>query len=376
MRIALISSSFLPAVGGAELVVHNLAMEWGRQGHEVCVFNWSSDRPAHPDASYGVQKFALLRSAPRFGYHRFPWGRYTSASLSRLLNAFAPDFISAHMGYPTAYYVEHLLPQRPYVVTCHGSDLTHFDWGFRQKYDIDAILRNTLEHSAGAIAISSFARGLMEELGVSPGKIRDIPNGVDLRRFGRKSDFDVRNHFDLSPRIPLILSVGREHAQKDYATGIRAFARVAAEEADVHYLILGSGTGAHGELARELGIGERVTLCEGLQGDELVAAYQQATLFFSPSIWEMMPLVVLEAMATGRPSVVTNVSGSQDLVTSGENGFVVEPRDDEAMATRLLQLLRDAKLCEEFTKAMLQRAEDHSWDRISRLYLQAASAGS
>jgi glycosyltransferase involved in cell wall biosynthesis len=371
MRIALVSPSFLPSTGGAEFVVHNLALEWGKQGHEVRVFNWSTADATHPEANYSVSQFKLLRGAARFGYHQFPWGAYTRRTIRQQLNDFGPDCISAHMAYPTGYYLEGLMPECPHVITCHGGDLTKFDWGFRQKYAIDSILRTALENCKGAIAISSFARGLMEELGVSSHRIFDIPNGVDLGRFQKSVDFDLRGHFGIPQEKKVILSVGREHPQKAYESGIRAFSEVASVRKDVQYLLVGKGTSSHSELCEELGIGDRVILCDGLYGEDLVGAYHEADIFFSPSIWEMMPLVVLEAMAAGRPAVVTNVSGSQDLVVSGENGLVVEPGDVQGMAESLLALLSSDGLRDSFSQAMVECSEAYSWDRISRRYLDA-----
>jgi glycosyltransferase involved in cell wall biosynthesis len=330
-----------------------------------------TDEASHGEATYSVARFGLLRGAPRFGYHRFPWGWYTRHDIARQLRDFDPDFISAHMAYPTGYYLDGLVPQRPHVITCHGGDLTSFPWGFRQKFDIDAILRSALNASSGAIAISSVARTLMEELGVRSDRIRDIPNGVDLERFRSRVEFDLKNHLELDEGKRIVLSVGREHQQKAYATGLRAFARVAARDARAHYLLVGRGNGVHSELCDELGIRDRVTLCEGLYGDQLVAAYQQAELFFSPSIWEMMPLVVLEAMASGCPAVVTNISGSQDLVLHEENGLVVESDDIQGMADSVLRLLADRELRRSFSQAMLDRSEQYSWAQVSRRYLDS-----
>ena len=372
MKIALLSPSFLPTVGGMEFVAHSLAMEWGKQGHEVLVLNWITDEATHPDASYAVARFDLLRGAPRFGYHRFPFSGYTRRSIEKILKRFEPDFISAHMGYPTAHWLASTRPKRNYVVTCHGRDITLLDWGDRRQYGIDDELRDGLDRSIGAIAISTHARKMMEDLGVDPGVIKDIPNGVDLERFQKAVNFDFRKELGLGPDVRIVLSVGREHAQKAYATGIRAFAEVASAESNVHYVIVGKNTDSHQALVDELGLGDRVLFSEVLQGDSMVGAYQQADIFFSPSIWEMMPLVVLESMATGLPAVVTNVSGSQDLVLNGETGFIVEPGETSAMAEAIVRLLRDRAMGESFRQSVLQRVNDFSWDAVSRRYLELA----
>jgi len=355
-----------------EFVVHSLAVEWGKQGHEVLVVNWSSDQATHPDANYSVSKFDLLRGAPRFGYHRFPFSGYTRRAIERILNDFNPDFISAHMAYPTAHWLARMHPRRRYVVTCHGGDITLFDWGFRKRYGIDRELREALNRSTGAIAISTHAHRMMDDLGVDPGVIKDITNGVDLDRFRRTADFSLRKELGLDPSALVVLSVGRDHPQKAYAAGIRAFAKVCREVKDAYYVIVGKDASAHGDLAESLGLSERILFPGTMEGDSMVGTYQQANVFFSPSIWEMMPLVVLEAMAAGLPAVVTNISGSQDLVLEGETGFIVEPGDEDSMATRLLELLKDEALRDSFSQSVLDRSEDFSWDKISRRYLELA----
>ncbi|MDE0884170.1 MAG: glycosyltransferase family 4 protein [Myxococcota bacterium] len=372
MKIALLSTSFLPALGGMEFVVHSLAVEWGKQGHEVLVVNWSSDQATHPDANYSVAQFDLLRGAPRFGYHRFPFSGYTRRSIEKILNDFGPDFISAHMGYPTAHWLARMRTRRPYVVTCHGGDITLFDWGFRKRYGIDSELREGLNRSAGAIAISTHAHQMMSDLGVDSEVIKDITNGVDLDRFRKPVDFSFREELELDSSALIVLSVGRNHPQKAYPAGIRAFAKIAERVDNAYYVIVGKDASDHSALAASLGLGDRVLFPGPLQGEKMVGAYQQSTIFFSPSIWEMMPLVVLESMAAGLPSVVTNISGSQDLVLEGETGFIVEPGDEEAMADALIGLLEEAEIREKFRQAVLLRAEDFSWDRISRRYLELA----
>jgi glycosyltransferase involved in cell wall biosynthesis len=370
MRIALVSASFLPAVGGAEHVVHHLAVHWTRQGHEVRVLNCVTDEVVHPDGNYSVGMFRQLRGSERFGYHRSPFLWYAVRGMRRQLVEFQPDYISAHMGYPAALWLSKIEPRPRFFVTCHGGELTKFYWGSRARYHIDGILRESLNSAAGVIAISRHARFLMEELGVEPGRILDIPNGLELERFAKKVDFDLRDKLGIPRESRVILSVGREHPQKAYDTGIRAFAQVAARIPEAYYVIVGRNTGKWAGLAEELNVRDRVVFAGQLYGDEVVGVYQQADVFFSPSIWEMLALVVLEAMASGLPAVVTNISGSQDVIRTGENGIVVEPGHAEEMAEALVQLLRDESMRKRLGQANLERAAPYSWERISRLYLE------
>ncbi len=365
--------TFLPQVGGVEFVAHHLAVEWSRQGHEVAVFNCAADAPPSPDCPYSVRRLGLLRGATRFGYHRFPFKGYSVSRLRALLSEFRPDFISAQMIYPTAVWLAGIRRSVPCVATAQGGDITLSEWGYRRRFRIDGLLLDALNRMDRVIAVSSHARMLLENLGVPGGRIADLPNGVDVSRFERRSGFDLRGSLGLPADSLIVLSVGREHPAKGYADGLAAFARVAASNRSAYYLIIGRGTDRWGPLAAQLGLARRAIIRSGyLPEDQIVAAYQQADVFFSPSVQELFPLVVAEAMAAGLPPVVTDVSGNQDAVRDGENGLIVPPGDPEAMAAGLLRVITDASLRSRLAGAARARSAFYAWERISREYLALA----
>jgi len=372
MKIALVTVSSLPSVGGAEFVIHHLACQWSKQGHDVCVINAVTDQATHANGRYTVRRYRMLRGTERYGFHRFPFQWYAVRGLGRQLREWRPDFISAHLGYPTAHWLSLLRPMPRFVTTCHGGDLTPEPWGYRRVYGIDGMLRDALNASAAAIAISAHARQLMLELGVDDSKIVRIPNGVEWDRFQAKADFDLRGRLELPGRALVVLSVGRDHPAKAYETGLRAFAEVARRVPEAYYVMLGRGVSRRESLAAALEIRDRVRLCEGFHGPDLIGAYQQADIFFSSSVQEMFPLVVVEAMAAGLPAVVTNVSGSQDVVETGENGIVVQPGRPEEMAEALCRLLADGALRRRLGEAGREKARSYDWDTVSRRYLELA----
>jgi glycogen synthase len=373
MRIALVASSFLPRIGGMEFVIHNLARQWHEQGHEVCVFNAVTGQSPAGNPGYLVRRYGTPRTFFRLPPHWTPFCTMVSGSLGRQLKEFGPDFISAHSGYPLSIWLSRMQPTPRFLMTCHGGELTKFSWGYRNVYKMDRVLAQALNRSAGAVAISRHARTLMEEMGVAPHNIVDIPNGVDLPRFQRDVSFDFRRFLGLPAESLLLLSVGREHPQKAFDTGIRAFARVAEQCPGLYYVLLGRGNSKWQPLVRELRLEGRVICHEGLSGDELVGAYQQADIFFSPSVWEMMPLVVLEAQACGLPLLVTNVSGSQDIVTTGVNGIMVEPGAEEGMAQAIFDLAASQRLRRSLGANSRELAGQFSWEMISKRYLAAGA---
>ena len=136
MRIALVTTSFLPKIGGAEFAIHHLAQQRCRQGHEVFVVNNLSDRAVEPEAQYEVRRFLLLRGTDRFGYHRFPFAWYETKKLGQILDQLRPDLVSAHFGYPVAIWLARLRPVPPFLITCHGPALDETPAGPRQRWAV------------------------------------------------------------------------------------------------------------------------------------------------------------------------------------------------------------------------------------------------
>jgi glycosyltransferase involved in cell wall biosynthesis len=123
-------------------------------------------------------------------------------------------------------------------------------------------------------------------------------------------------------------------------------------------------------LAQELGVTKNTIFCDGLYGDELIGAYQQADIFFSPSMQEGCPLVVLEAMASGLPVLATDISGSQDLIKTGINGIVVKPGNVDEMAGALYRMAGDTSLRKQCALANAVKAKSYDWHAISYRYLE------
>ena len=269
-----------------------------------------------------------------------------------------------------AIWLSNIKPIPKFLITCHGDDLNKFKWGDRSKYNIDKPLVNALNKAASVVAISEYAHEVLEEMGVDPSLILDIPNGVDLKSFQKNVTFDLRTRFRLSKDTKIILSVGREHPTKAFEKGIESFAKISSRVPDAIYIIIGSGVNKWSSLAKDLDLSKKIIFCDGLYKDELIGAYKSADIFFSPSRGELSPLVVLEALAAGLPQVVTNISGSRDIIKSGENGILVEPENLEDMADAIETLLTNKQLCQNMENANVAKSKLYGWDKISRLYLE------
>src|SRR5207245_603208 len=138
-----------------------------------------------------------------------------------------------------------------------------------------------------------------------------------------------------------VAAVGRLVPQKGFDVLLEAFARLDAPEVDL--LIAGDGPERRRlEALRErLGLGARVHLLGAVDRATVASLYQGARLVVCPSRWEGLPLVCLEAMASGRAVVASRVDGIPDAVGDGETGLLVQPEDPVALAGALRALLDD-----------------------------------
>ncbi|MFQ5422273.1 MAG: glycosyltransferase family 4 protein, partial [Anaerolineae bacterium] len=226
------------------------------------------------------------------------------------------------------------------------------------------------------VAARDIEKGLAQGIGGSPADYHVIRSGIELDRFGhpRRERTAVRAELGVPEESLLVGCVTRLSPQKSPLTLVELFARVAAARPQTRFVVVGDGP-LRGEMEARLaavGLTERVTLT-GLRRDvpELMAAFD---LFVLTSLWEGLPRVLPQAMASGLPVVCTAADGSAEIVQDGVNGFLVERGDVAAMATRVGQLLADGKLRQRMGENGRVTAQTFSArqmvDDIHRLYQQ------
>ncbi len=144
----------------------------------------------------------------------------------------------------------------------------------------------------------------------------------------------------LASETRFILFAGRLHPQKDPLLLIRSFAEL--QEPNVHLLIAGDGELAQSTKAEieRCGLSERVTMLGAVVQEELAKLYPIASIFVLSSVYEGLPVSVLEALACGTPIVTTNCGETPNLLTSN-SGIVVIERTSQAIASGLSQVLQN-----------------------------------
>lgn len=315
--------------GGAETQVVDLATRMQGRGWEPMVLSLMhpsalTDRLEAAGIPCETLDAARGRLSPRL-----------ITGLTRVVGRFQPDVLHSHTlpANFTARAARALVDVPILVTSCHNvNEGGRARMLYYRLTDRLADLTTNVSHAA----VERYVR-----IGAAPaGRIRYMPNGIDTDRF--RPDEERRRaaqaSLGISPDTFVWLAVGRLEAQKDYPNLLAAAAR--ALDSSQRLLIVGDG-GLRGDLEARIaamGLGDRVQLL-GLRPDvpDLMCA---ADAYVMSSAWEGLPIVLLEAAASGLPSVVTDVGGNRQIVDHGRTGMVVPSGDADALSDQMGRLCR------------------------------------
>jgi glycosyltransferase involved in cell wall biosynthesis len=205
------------------------------------------------------------------------------------------------------------------------------------------------------ICIGRFARSQVMKL--SPAshwhKFDICPLGVDPERYAPRRREATGEPFT-------ILCVGRLTPAKGQRILLDAALRLAQAGRDFRLVMVGSGPDADDlqAAAHESGLNGKVTFTGALNQDEVSHWYAQADAFALPSFAEGIPVVLMEAMASGVPCVTTRITGIPELIRDGQDGLLVTPSDSDELATALARLMDNPELRERFAAAGRARVRD------------------
>jgi glycosyltransferase involved in cell wall biosynthesis len=333
------------AYGGAETQLVRLATRLKSRGWEVSVVSLMPPKAYVEDLeAAGIPVFSLgiRRKLPDLG----PVLRF-----ARIIRKWRPDIVHSHMVHANllARIVRFLAPIP--VLICSARSI---DEGGRFR---EVLYRLTDPLCDLTTQVSQAGLERYVRMGAVPRhKIRYIPNGVDTERFKPNLEDRLKFRKELGVDGFVWLAVGRFDPPKDYPTMLQAFARVVHKHSNTILLIAGDGPlrKTMENLARELGI-EKRTKFLGIRRD-IPQLMNAADAYVMSSSWEGMPNVLLEASATGLPIVATDVGGNREIVLDGVTGFLVPPRNPEALARTMLRIM---DLSDEERKEMGKRARKH-----------------
>lgn len=262
----------------------------------------------------------------------------------------------------------------PYAVFVHGEDLYQNVMGMAPAA-LRRSVHEALADAAVVITVSDVvADGLQAAFPDLP-RARVLPNGVDTRLFTpaeREAAAATTSPVadDSRESGPLrLLSAGRLVEGKGHATVLHAVAELAAEGVDVSYTVAGDGPllGDLRGMARELGIAARVDFGGAYEHESLPDLLREADLFVLPSSPEAFGVVYLESLACGVPVIAANDGGAATIVEDGKDGFLVPPREPEAVEYAIRRFLdADGQTRTAMQSAARCKASTYTWEANAR----------
>ena len=199
---------------------------------------------------------------------------------------------------------------------------------------------------------------LVDDLQYPPGKIRIIHNGVDPDGFQWTDDRSAVSDLGVGESDKVVGIFAMLRPEKDHDTFLRAARLVVDRVPDAKFLVVGDGPMRPEieRLIRELDLDDCVVLT-GSRSDvpDLLRAIDVFVL--SSYTVECFPIALLEAMAAGRPAVCTAVGGVPEMIEEPTTGYLVPPRDPDALADRLVRILSDSELAHQMGQAARARVE-------------------
>ena len=358
MKIALVSPYDFTWPGGVTVHISQLAHQFTRMGHEVKIL-----APHSPSKGMGENEsfVPLGRSVPiptGGSIARLSLSFWQHPKVRNLLNRECFDVVHLH---------EPLMPVLPLFVLQNSNALNvgtfHAFYGrFRNYGWSHPILKYWFRRLNGLIAVSAAARQYASRF--FPGDYQIIPNGIDVDHFSAER-----------PPIPElddgklnILFVGRMEKRKGLRYLLEAFGKLQWDWQDIRLLVVGPGTldkDCHRVLSeRNL---RNVVLLGSVPYSELPRYYRSAHICCAPATGrESFGVVLLEAMASGKPIVASRIEGYSAVLNHGEQGLLVPPKDSTSLAEALALLIRNPKLRSQMGERGKQSVEQYQWETVAK----------
>jgi starch synthase len=340
--------------GGVTRIFRNwpeyaLSLYFVKAGHEVISYSRLGEYPMNiPEEiidGIHVKRF-------KFGFHNhFPVVR-SFPTLTFLRKYLTDDFDIIHM-----HHLENILnmfilnssylKRKPMVFTSH-------DPYFSSNYPLLGMRRAKIYKKFcskvdAVVALSPLEKALIiEKLNVDEDKVVVIPNGVFFEEYEKPARLVSREKYGIPDDAILLLFVGQLRKFKGVHHLIKAFKFIYEVNKKVYLIIkthVPEVLTEYDEMTRKLQINDRIIfVTEKLTQPELIDLYHSCDIYVHPSLAECLSLVILEAMACGKPVVATDVGGTRYEVLDGKTGFLVKPGDVKELFEKTMVLVNDLKL--------------------------------
>lgn len=359
MRILMLTHEFPPAPGGVATYCLDLATAAHEIGHDITVVAPDCGAPRGPDVPFRVCRF---RGGVYSWRSLIPLLARTIGQVSRRGRY---DLIhAANWPWAMALSLINRATRTPFLASTHGAELL----GVRQPHYLG--LTGPFDGAEDVIANSNYVRALFLRGNRSfpPEHVRVAPLGVHNDWFepvSNSSMDELRRDLGIAPGQKIVLTAARHVPTKGHRTVIEALGRLPQDlKRTVTYVSVGhSPEPSYTSLLAQNATDAGVTFItrSAIDPARLRALYRMSDLFCMVSDAEPFGLVYLEAAAQALPAIAANSGGAPEVVAKDQTGILVPPKDPDALAAALIDMLEHPRLVEDLGRAAQDRARTFTW---------------
>lgn len=370
IKITMITDTFLPKMGGAEVAVAELSNALTGLDVDVSIIasQTTSKHNINSDLSdlvsciqiHHVKQIRLLPFLP--------------LAQAILKTRFDTDLIHAHFLYPSGFagLIYKYCLHKPCIVTMHGKDIQvdrSIGYGMRLDWRLDLIIKFVLKNVDALIAPSKLVAEEAIKAGADPTKVHVIPNGVNISRFNPSIKGEpIRKRLKIHPGENVVLTISRFHPKKGYTHLVEAIPLVIEEFPEVKFVLCGKGPERQTivDMVKSLDLSKNVVFAGFVDENEKPMYYAAADVFVIPSILETGPVTILEALASSKPVVASRTGNIAEVVRDKVSGTLVEPTDATQLAQAIITYLKDPQLRKSAGQAGREDiVKNYSWKTVS-----------
>jgi len=366
MRILTLIYEFPPIGGGGGRAAYDICKGLAARGHEVTVLTAHMQGLPFEEYKDGIRlvRISSLRRE-MFGASFMTMLAYVLAGLwagSRLIGRDRPDIIHAHFAVPTGAlaWMLSILTGIPYILTVHLGDVPG---GVPEKTGkwfrwVEPFTVPIWKRAKKIIAVSEHTRQLaLKHYSVN---VEVVPNGADVKHLA-PAEINVNTP-------PCLIFAGRFVPQKNPFAIIQTLSQL--KDLNWTCSMLGDGP-LFEDVKHEIekaGMSERFDLPGWVTPDTVLEYFAKSDILFMPSLSEGLPVVGVQALATGLAIVASKIGGFLDLVDNGKNGYLIDVRDVSAFSNSLREIISDPNVLLRLREASVEKSHQFDIQKVAEQY--------
>ncbi len=360
----MVSDTYYPYIGGIPEHIFNLSQTLRKHGHIVKILTTNFkgriikklETDNDEESNFRVGNGFMIRANKSMAIIPFGWRMSDKVEKFFLKENF--DVIHIHGS---------LAPMLPVLAIRHSNAVNLITFHSSHPKDSKYLLFSHLldpymDKLHGRIAVSTTARD--SNMHYFSGDCRIIPNAINTELFNP----NVKPLPQFINNRPKILFLGRFEPRKGLKYLLQALPIIKEQIPDVLLIICGAGLFGYAYqeyMSKE--IKDNIYIAGLIRGEERSQYYASCDVFCAPSIGnESFGIVLLEAMATGKPVVASDIPGFRTVVNDGVEGLLAFPREPKAIADSVIKLLTDTTMAKTMGEAGRKKALNYSWETITK----------